>query len=209
MSQGIKTVLLLVIVAAFGGQLWAAQHTVTVQNFSFTPANLSISHGDTVVWQCTSGFHNVHHLGTPSLFGNAAASAPWTYTFVFSDIGDSVFHYNCEVHPAMMVGTVTVNSLSAPEPRTESFGRSYALEQNYPNPFNPTTSLVFDLAEPGNARLAVYNVLGEQVAVLAEGNFTAGRHEFAFDGNGLASGVYIYRLESNGRVAEKKMVMMK
>jgi len=101
-------------------------------------------------------------------------------------------------------------SLSADDPfAPRALPDGFALEQNYPNPFNPTTSLAFDLAEPGNARLAVYNVLGEQVAVLAEGNFTAGRHEFAFDGNGLASGVYISRLEMNGRVAEKKMVMMK
>ncbi|MDD5087268.1 MAG: T9SS type A sorting domain-containing protein [bacterium] len=204
-----KAVLLLVIAAASGGHLWAAQHTVTVQNFSFDPANLSIAHGDTVIWQCTSGFHNVHHLGTPSLFGNTAASSPWTYMFAFSDIGDSVFHYDCEIHPAMMQGTVTVLPLSAPEPRTPASGTSHSLGQNYPNPFNPTTSLVFDLSEPGHARLAVFNVLGEQVAVLAEGEFTAGRHEFAFDGTGLASGVYIYRLETNGRVAEKKMVMMK
>lgn len=101
-------------------------------------------------------------------------------------------------------------SLAADDPfAPRALPDEFALEQNYPNPFNPTTSLIFDLAVSGRARLAVYNVLGEQVAVLAEGNFTAGRHELAFDGNGLASGVYIYRLETNGRVAEKKMVMMK
>jgi hypothetical protein len=81
---------------------------VDVHNFEFVPANLTIAHGDTVHWHCSAGFHSVHHAATPSLFGRPAAAAPWDYSFTFNSIGDSTFHYICEVHPAAMQGTVTV-----------------------------------------------------------------------------------------------------
>lgn len=85
---------------------------VTVQNFSFTPADITITHGDTVVWNNISGFHSVHHNATPSVFGTPAASAPWTYQFIFSSVADSTYHYLCEVHPTLMHGTVTVTAPS-------------------------------------------------------------------------------------------------
>jgi plastocyanin len=80
---------------------------VTVQSFSFRPANLTIMHGDTVTWNAIGGFHNVHHNATPSLFGLPAASAPWTYSFIFNG-GDSTYHYVCQVHPSTMQGSVSV-----------------------------------------------------------------------------------------------------
>lgn len=83
---------------------------VTVQNFSFTPANIAVQQGDSVVWTNILGTHNVHHTGNPSLFGRAVANAPWTYPFVFNLPAGS-YSYNCEVH--FMQGTVTV---SAPPP---------------------------------------------------------------------------------------------
>jgi plastocyanin len=88
--------------------LFATTWNVDVHNFAFVPANLTIAHGDTVHWHNSSGFHSVHHNRTPALFGIAAGSAPWDYTFVFNSIGDSTFHYICEVHPSTMQGTVTV-----------------------------------------------------------------------------------------------------
>ncbi|HEY3294262.1 MAG TPA: hypothetical protein VGL38_02375 [bacterium] len=86
---------------------------VTVQSFSFTPANLTITRGDTVIWSAINGFHNVHHNATPSLFGTAPATAPWTYQFVFSNVGDSTLHYICQVHPTLMQGAITVSEPQA------------------------------------------------------------------------------------------------
>ncbi|HEY3296424.1 MAG TPA: T9SS type A sorting domain-containing protein [bacterium] len=85
----------------------------------------------------------------------------------------------------------------------------YALRQNYPNPFNPTTQISFDLVEAGNASLSIYNLMGQQVVTLVNGNLSAGRHEVSFDATNLPSGIYLYRLKVNGFVAEKKMLLMK
>jgi cytochrome c peroxidase len=78
-----------------------------------------------------------------------------------------------------------------------------------PNPFNPRTQVSFSLPEGGDVRLVVYDIAGREVAVLADGNMDAGRHAIAFDGSGLASGVYFARLETAGAVEQRKMVLMK
>jgi hypothetical protein len=85
----------------------------------------------------------------------------------------------------------------------------FGLTQNYPNPFNPTTSIKFSLAEAGNVKLAIYNMLGEEVSVLIDGQKDAGFFEVNFDASNLSSGTYIYRLEAPGYVEAKKMILMK
>jgi hypothetical protein len=85
---------------------------------------------------------------------------------------------------------------------------TFELLQNYPNPFNPSTKIVVQLAQNTNIRLAVYNVLGELVRVLADTEYAPGKHEFNFDARGLTSGVYIYRVESSEFVETKKMILL-
>jgi photosystem II stability/assembly factor-like uncharacterized protein len=85
----------------------------------------------------------------------------------------------------------------------------YALTQNYPNPFNPTTKIAFSLPKAGNVRLAVYDMLGREVAVLTDENFTAGTHTIDFNASNLASGVYLYKIESGSFIDTKKMVLVK
>jgi hypothetical protein len=85
----------------------------------------------------------------------------------------------------------------------------YALHQNYPNPFNPITTIAFDLLEVGNVNLKVYNLMGQEVRAVVNGTMPKGRHVVSFDAGNLASGIYLYRIEVNGFVAEKKMLLMK
>lgn len=87
--------------------------------------------------------------------------------------------------------------------------QEFALEQNYPNPFNPETQIRFSLAAGGNAELAVYDVLGRKVATLLDGPLSAGAHSVTFDGAGLASGMYFYRLRSGGFTDVKRMMLVK
>lgn len=84
-----------------------------------------------------------------------------------------------------------------------------SLRQNYPNPFNPTTVISYQLSVSDNVRLAVYDILGRQVAILANGNISAGSHQVTFDASGLASGMYIYRLEAGGEVFTRRMTLVK
>ncbi len=85
----------------------------------------------------------------------------------------------------------------------------FGLNQNYPNPFNPETVISFNLPEVSRVRLGVYNTLGELIATLADGEFSAGQHALPFDGSRLASGIYFYRLETNQFSKTMKMVLSK
>jgi hypothetical protein len=86
---------------------------------------------------------------------------------------------------------------------------AYALEQNYPNPFNPSTEIRFRVAESGPVRLTVYNLVGEAVATLVNEVKAAGTYSVTFDASGIASGVYLYRMESMGFSDVKKLLLVR
>jgi hypothetical protein len=83
------------------------------------------------------------------------------------------------------------------------------IEQNYPNPFNPTTQIRFTLLKPLHVRLMVYDMLGREVARLADQQMSEGFHSVTWNAGGMASGVYIYRLSAGNFVQVKRMILMK
>jgi hypothetical protein len=85
----------------------------------------------------------------------------------------------------------------------------YALEQNYPNPFNPSTTIRYSIPEDGFVKLAVYNLLGEEVSTLVNSIQQAGVYDVQFDASKLASDVYVYKLEAPGYISVRKLVLMK
>jgi hypothetical protein len=85
----------------------------------------------------------------------------------------------------------------------------FELSQNYPNPFNPSTTISFNLAESGRVILKIYNLMGEEITTLVEGFREAGIHSFSFNAEGYPSGMYLYRLSTNGFTETKKMLFMK
>jgi hypothetical protein len=98
---------------------------------------------------------------------------------------------------------------SAGEPPQDDLPAIYSLETNYPNPFNPGTMIRYSLPEAGSIRLVVYDILGKEISVLTDGVRDAGVHSAWFDGSGLSSGVYIYRLEAGGMSFTGKMMLVK
>ncbi len=80
---------------------------------------------------------------------------------------------------------------------------------NYPNPFNPTTKISFTLKLKEQIRLKVYDVLGREVSILAEGEFEVGKHEIEFDASELLSGIYFYNLTTSTKSITKKMLLIK
>jgi hypothetical protein len=92
---------------------------------------------------------------------------------------------------------------------TKEVPAGFALLQNYPNPFNPSTSIDYSLPTGVRVTLRVFDLVGREVATLADGYEAAGHHSVRFDGGGLASGVYIYRLETDGFAATKRMLLIK
>ena len=85
----------------------------------------------------------------------------------------------------------------------------FRLDQNYPNPFNPETTIAFTLPRAGHVTLAVYNALGQQVAVLAAEARPAGRYEATWNAVGLPSGLYFYQMRADDFLAVRKMVLIK
>jgi hypothetical protein len=87
--------------------------------------------------------------------------------------------------------------------------RFFSLHQNYPNPFNPSTVIEYDLPSREYVSLKVYNILGQEVAVLAEGLQEPGYKSVSFENTKLPSDVYIYRLTSGKFIETKKMLLIK
>ncbi len=88
---------------------------------------------------------------------------------------------------------------------------------NYPNPFNPTTSIDYYVPTDGFVRLSVFDLTGKEIAILENGHKHKGEHKAVFDGTGMATGMYFYKLEVNsstslengGRIYIGKMMMIK
>ena len=91
----------------------------------------------------------------------------------------------------------------------ENIKLDYKLEQNYPNPFNPSTVISFTLPKAGLTKLSVFNILGQEVAVLENKEILSGTYEYKFDASNLSSGIYFYKLQSNNYISIKKMMLIK
>jgi uncharacterized protein YkwD len=90
-----------------------------------------------------------------------------------------------------------------------SVPRGPSLEQNYPNPFNPSTVIRYGLPSKSHVSLTLFNTLGQQVAVLQNGEQDAGYHEVKFDAAGMASGEYFYRIQAGVYVETRKLLLIK
>jgi len=105
-------------------------------------------------------------------------------------------------------------NISPWSPVDETPDAAARLQQNYPNPFNPTTTIRFDLPSRGEVELVIYDASGARVAIIARGFYPAGSHTVRWNGTDasgarVASGVYFYRLRSNGVELARKMLLLK
>jgi hypothetical protein len=107
------------------------------------------------------------------------------------------------------VGTNTFTQLPVAVEEGTTTPSAYRLEQNYPNPFNPSTRIAYALPSRSHVRLAVYNVLGQEVETLVDEFKEAGRYEATFDATGLSSGVYFYSLSAGQYADTKKLLLVR
>jgi phosphatidylserine/phosphatidylglycerophosphate/cardiolipin synthase-like enzyme len=124
-------------------------------------------------------------------------ASPWIANFYLQEFTARYYEYGGQ--DTIRVGVDEEPTLPA----------GIVLYQNFPNPFNPETHIRYELAEATDVRLAVYSLLGEEVALLIRGPVEAGRHETSFDGRALASGLYILRLTAGGVVLTRPMILLK
>ena len=145
--------------------------------------------------------------------GKGTTVVPQSYSYVDKSIGGAgTYTYRLKqqdvdgtVHCTQSV-VVTLALADVPEEAP----REFRLVQNYPNPFNPSTKVKFSVESSEHAVVKVYNMLGEEVAMLFNGVAEAGRYYVAtFDASRLATGVYIYRLTTDSKTDVKKMLLVK
>lgn len=150
--------------------------------------------------------------------------------YVSTDGGESWYVFNEGLPEALIVADLTISPsnrylrlashsngvferplLESPVGVNEeaSVARDFRLEQNYPNPFNSTTTIRFAFADSRFTSLKVYNVLGEEVAILVSEKKTPGQHAITWNASTVPSGVYVYRLAAGSFVATRKMLLIK
>ena len=134
------------------------------------------------------------------------ASGLWVKTFPFATLS---VNFPTDAAGKKAIGAGIVLGTTSIADRREGVPSQFELGQNYPNPFNPATVISYALPAALNVNLSVFNVLGEVVAVLVDGRQSAGYHQAAFEGAGLASGVYFYRLKAGDYVSTKRLLLVR
>jgi hypothetical protein len=111
--------------------------------------------------------------------------------------------------PAFSSGTFELRSPTDVDDPMGNLPNEFALHQNYPNPFNPGTTIDFALPQKTNVRLEIFNLLGQKIALLANGVYPAGVHSVRWNASGSPSGVYFYRLTTGSKSLTRKMALLK
>lgn len=140
--------------------------------------------------------------------GNGNSTAENDYTFEDKKINPGIYNYRLK--QIDFNGDIKYHELS--EDVTVGAPAEFYLTQNYPNPFNPSTTINIQSAEGSlkynNVSLKVYDVLGNEIAVLINGKLPAGYYEVEFNGADFPSGMYLYKLEANGKLIDTKRMML-
>ncbi|MBZ0199268.1 MAG: T9SS type A sorting domain-containing protein, partial [Ignavibacteriaceae bacterium] len=137
--------------------------------------------------------------------GAGTSTEKHTYSYVDSDV--EIGNYFYRLKQVDLNGTFAYTDVTEVNFTTPT---EFVLEQNYPNPFNPSTTIKFGLAANSAVDLRVYNIVGEEVAVLVSGQMMeSGTYQVTFNANNLPSGTYIYRLSAGNKVLTNKMTLLK
>ena len=171
-----------------GAFIYAIKDNV-VSGFAFTDAA-----GNYTIDGLTPGTYSLS-VDRPGYTETASSSGTVSYNSSGNPVNASV--------PLSISAVTLVEETSALQPT------NYVLEQNYPNPFNPSTTIRYTLPASGRVAVRVYNILGQAVATLVDGNQNAGSYEVSFNASALSSGVYFYRIQSGSFEAVKKMMLLK
>lgn len=143
---------------------------------------------------------------------STASDGDYTFTFFSGTQGGPIDDSDAKTYTkttAASKAAALVENLSPANGNLRTVPEGTSLGINYPNPFNPQTTISYQLAEEGFARLEVYNLLGQRVALLADGQHTTGVHRVTWDAGSHAGGVYFYRLVTPTFSETRRMVLLK
>ena len=137
--------------------------------------------------------------------GSGTSNSAHSYSYTDASVSSGTYAYRLK-----QIDNDGTYKYSSEAEISISIQKLFMLNQNYPNPFNPTTTFSFTLAQNGFTTLKIYDILGKEVATLVNGEMKAGlQNRVNFDASNLSSGVYFSRLENNGSVQIKKLVLIK
>jgi len=138
--------------------------------------------------------------------GAGTSSSPRDYSYTDNNLSPGRYAYR--IKQVDINGTFSYHGSA--EVEIGSAAKKFELASNYPNPFNPSTTIQFTLGDDGLTSLTVYNMLGQKVTTLFDGNAKAGRlYQVKFDASSLPGGFYVAKLESGKRQMMQKMVLVK
>ncbi len=174
--------------------------------------SITSSHGWTVTGTDSAGQYYL--LGESKVLGVSVAIPPLTPTGVQDTLTVTVYSRFDGPSTVTRKIVTTVDNVTGVDGDNFNIPGMFTLNQNFPNPFNPETVISFSLDKPGDVTLAVFDILGRRVTTLYQGYLAAGQHQFRWNGtdeyaNGVASGVYFYRLSSEQVSLTRKMALMK
>ncbi len=177
----------------------------------------TLSYND--VWNCTVHYYNCSDTGTGTISSNPLLTGSHhelSFGSPCINTGNPGSQYDDPDSSRNDMGWQpyvlrVLKRITKPNSHNElaALPAAYSLMQNYPNPFNPETEIRFTLAIASQVRLEVFNIIGQQVAVLADERLGAGEHSVAWNGDRVASGIYLYRLTTDDFVETKKMMLLK
>ncbi len=141
--------------------------------------------------------------GTNVRFGDYICIDYWKNKIVPVWTDERAGGYNMDIY------TAVINTVVGVEPVTKNVPDVYKLYQNYPNPFNPTTNIKYQIKNSGYISLKVFDILGKEIAALVNEKLSPGTYEITFDGSNLSSGIYFYKIETEGFSEVKKFILLK
>jgi plastocyanin len=177
--------------------------------FTYSLNSMNVFVGDTIKWQGDFSMHPLSSTNVPAgamVFHQASGS---TFSYIVTTAG--MYNYQCDFHFSVgMTGSFNASSVTSVKHKgTSSEPVTFLLKQNFPNPFNPETIISFDIPVQAFVSIKVYNLIGQKVATLVNGNMAAGGYSKSWNAASLPSGVYIYRLQAGTLTAARKLVLIK
>lgn len=149
------------------------------------------------------------------VFGNGGSTGPGTSYQIFGTLGQLVVGKVSNAEHSLQSGVghaiygIRWTDVKVEIQYESSLPRDHRLDQNYPNPFNPSTIIRFALPKQVPVTMTIYNLLGQTVGTLVEGNLPPGEYQITFDATDLPTGLYLYRLQAGTFTQSRKLVLLK
>jgi plastocyanin len=174
----------------------------------YSPNSLNVSVGDTIRWE---GDFSMHPLSSTTIpVGGQSFHQTSGSVFSYSVIIAGTYLYQCDFHVGLgMTGSFSALLTGVENIQTSFQPDAFRLKQNFPNPFNPTTMISFDIPFQTTVSLKIYNLIGQEVATIANENMPAGSYSKMWNAISMSSGIYYYRLQAGAYSETKKLVLLK